>query len=178
MRCSGLRAVAIPGKFISFPAMDFSRNLPFQSKATGRNRFSALSGKFAVNRTGVFSRRAFGNREKCCSGVNFRSTLSTIRPYTPQMWRRFPLEERKRFVLHALPYWDIHRHRLAPAAHLRLSHLLESGQAEAVTGHILRCEVNRATYRYRYRTAYRSSPGTGGWQHDRLPRAPTAISTR
>ena len=89
--------------------------------------------------------------KNAAQGGDWRDTINRLRPYTPQMWRRFPLEERKRFLSHALPYWDIHRHRLAPAAHLRLSHLLESGQAEAVTGHILGCEVNKGNVSIRIR---------------------------
>ncbi|MBX4299113.1 lycopene cyclase, partial [Mycobacterium tuberculosis] len=38
--------------------------------------------------------------------------------------------ERRRFLRHALAFWDVHRHRLAPAAARRLERLLAAGQAE------------------------------------------------
>ncbi|HEV7929689.1 MAG TPA: FAD/NAD(P)-binding protein [Nitrosospira sp.] len=80
--------------------------------------------------------------KNAAQGGDWRDVINLLRPYTPQIWRQFPLEERKRFLSRALPYWDIHRHRLAPAAHLRLGRMLESGQVEAVAGYIQGCEVN------------------------------------
>jgi uncharacterized NAD(P)/FAD-binding protein YdhS len=34
-------------------------------------------------------------------------------------------------------FWDIHRHRLAPSAACRLTHLIDSDQVERMTGHVL-----------------------------------------
>jgi uncharacterized NAD(P)/FAD-binding protein YdhS len=84
-------------------------------------------------------------------GGDWRDTINLLRPYTPQIWERFPLEERKRFLSRALPYWDTHRHRIAPAAHLRLSSMLQSGQVEPVAGYIQGCEVNDGNVSIRIR---------------------------
>jgi uncharacterized NAD(P)/FAD-binding protein YdhS len=71
------------------------------------------------------------------AGDNWRDVINELRHYTPQIWQRFPLAERRRFLDRVVPYWDIHRHRLAPSAYLRLRRLLDSGQVQAIAGHVL-----------------------------------------
>jgi uncharacterized NAD(P)/FAD-binding protein YdhS len=47
------------------------------------------------------------------------------------------LPARRRFLEHARPWWDIHRHRMAPEVADRLRALIASGQVEVVPGRIL-----------------------------------------
>jgi uncharacterized NAD(P)/FAD-binding protein YdhS len=75
-------------------------------------------------------------RKNAIQGGDWRDIINLLRPYTPLIWQRLPLEERTKFLSRAVAYWDIHRHRLAPAAHLRLRSMLDSGQVEAVGGQI------------------------------------------
>ena len=75
-------------------------------------------------------------RKNAAQGGDWRDIINLLRPHTPLIWQRLPLEERKKFLSRAVAYWDIHRHRLAPAAHLRLRGMLDSGQVEAIGGHI------------------------------------------
>lgn len=49
------------------------------------------------------------------AGRDWRNAVDAIRPFTGQLWRRLPLESKRRFLRHARPWWDIHRHRMAPA---------------------------------------------------------------
>jgi uncharacterized NAD(P)/FAD-binding protein YdhS len=37
-------------------------------------------------------------------------------------------------------FWNVHRHRLAPSAHLRLERMLAAGGVEVIAGHIVACE--------------------------------------
>ncbi len=73
-------------------------------------------------------RRQAAARE--AAGGDWRDVLNELRPHTPALWRRLPLAERQRFLRQAVAFWDVHRHRLAPAAHRRLQGLLARGQAE------------------------------------------------
>ncbi len=75
-------------------------------------------------------------RKNTARGGDWRDTINALRPYTPEIWRRFSTDEQRKFLAHAAPYWDIHRHRLAPSAHLRLSGMIQSGQAEVIAGHV------------------------------------------
>ncbi|UST93987.1 FAD/NAD(P)-binding protein [Pseudomonas siliginis] len=50
-------------------------------------------------------------------GLNWRDVVAAIRPITSRLWARLPTTERKRFLRHLQPYWDVHRHRVAPQTH-------------------------------------------------------------
>ncbi|TNM48231.1 hypothetical protein FHP29_02340 [Nocardioides albidus] len=53
-------------------------------------------------------------------GVGWRAVVDGLRPLTPELWRRLPLAERRRFLdVHARE-WEIRRHRMAPEVALRV----------------------------------------------------------
>ncbi|HXC39917.1 MAG TPA: FAD/NAD(P)-binding protein, partial [Burkholderiales bacterium] len=74
------------------------------------------------------------------AGGDWRDVINELRPQLPGLWARLPAAERGRFLAHVQPYWDIHRHRLAPAAHRRLAQMLQSGQVEVIAGRVFNCE--------------------------------------
>jgi uncharacterized NAD(P)/FAD-binding protein YdhS len=74
------------------------------------------------------------------AGCDWRDVINELRPHTPAIWQRLPPAERRRFLTHLAPYWDVHRHRLAPLAHHRLHGLIERGQVEVLAGRIRSCE--------------------------------------
>jgi uncharacterized NAD(P)/FAD-binding protein YdhS len=74
--------------------------------------------------------------ENAAQGGDWRDVINALRPHTPEIWRRFSVEERQKFLSRLVPYWDIHRHRLAPAASLRLNGMLKSGQVQVIAGYI------------------------------------------
>jgi uncharacterized NAD(P)/FAD-binding protein YdhS len=47
-------------------------------------------------------------------GGDWRSVVDSIRPVAQSLWRSLATGERKRFIRHVAPRWDIHRHRVAP----------------------------------------------------------------
>ncbi|PTR17406.1 putative NAD(P)/FAD-binding protein YdhS [Nitrosospira sp. Nsp2] len=97
-------------------------------------------------------------RKNAANGGDWRDTINLLRPHTPLIWQRFPVEERKKFLSRAVAYWDIHRHRLAPAAHLRLRNMLKSGQVEAVAGQIQGYEVKGGNVSIRIRERHTGQP--------------------
>jgi uncharacterized NAD(P)/FAD-binding protein YdhS len=70
-------------------------------------------------------------------GGDWRSIVDGLRPHTQALWRAMALPARRRFLEHARPWWDIHRHRMAPEVADRLRALIASGQVEVVAGRIL-----------------------------------------
>lgn len=70
------------------------------------------------------------------TGVDWRDVISPLRPYTAEIWHRWPEAERSRFLKWLVPYWDVHRHRLAPTAHHRLQDMIERGAVEVIAGRI------------------------------------------
>lgn len=75
-------------------------------------------------------------------GGDWRDVINELRPHTPRIWQSLPQAERRRFLSHLLPYWDVHRHRLAPCAWHRLQRLLDSTQAEVLAGRICASEYH------------------------------------
>jgi uncharacterized NAD(P)/FAD-binding protein YdhS len=75
-------------------------------------------------------------RRKMAAGDDWRDVINELRAHTPAIWQRLALADRRKFLSRVLPYWDIHRHRLAPAAFLRLDQMLKSGQVEKIAGHV------------------------------------------
>lgn len=53
-------------------------------------------------------------RTAAAAEINWRSVIDALRPYTQELWRQLPEAERRRFLRHVRPWWEIHRHRMAP----------------------------------------------------------------
>ncbi len=74
--------------------------------------------------------------QRMAEGGDWRDVINSLRPHTVDIWQRLPLAERRRFLRQLVAYWDIHRHRLAPVAHLRLSQMIKSGQVETMAAYV------------------------------------------
>jgi uncharacterized NAD(P)/FAD-binding protein YdhS len=73
-------------------------------------------------------------REMNEPGANWRGVIDDVRPHTNALWKALSLEEQRRFLRHALPYWNVHRHRLAPEAAKDFADLLASGTVRVIAG--------------------------------------------
>lgn len=67
-------------------------------------------------------------------GGTWRDAVDGIRPHVRRLWRSLPQAERARFLRHAAPWWDVHRHRIPPASARRLTEALASGQLTILRG--------------------------------------------
>lgn len=62
--------------------------------------------------------------------------IDAMRPKIQEMWKHLSLKERRRFLRHVKPYWEIHRHRI-PAEHAQaLASLQECGRLEVLSATI------------------------------------------
>jgi uncharacterized NAD(P)/FAD-binding protein YdhS len=61
-------------------------------------------------------------------GGPWRAAVDSLRPHTQALWRGLSLAERRRFLRHLRPWWDVHRHRIAPPVARRIAALIESGR--------------------------------------------------
>ena len=68
--------------------------------------------------------------------TDWRGLIDGLRPHVQSLWRSWTLEERGRFLRHLRPWWDIHRHRLAPIVASKLDHLTASGNLSLAAGRI------------------------------------------
>jgi uncharacterized NAD(P)/FAD-binding protein YdhS len=75
-------------------------------------------------------------------GADWRSAVDALRPHTSALWQAMSLGQRRRFLRHAKPYWDIHRHRMAPEITERLRALVTEGRLQIVAGRVIATERN------------------------------------
>ena len=68
------------------------------------------------------------------AGSDWRAVLDGLRPHTQALWRALPEAERRRFLRHAAPLWNVHRHRIAPVAAERLAAAAARGQFRLLAG--------------------------------------------
>lgn len=66
--------------------------------------------------------------------IGWRNAVDELRPFTQGMWANASLTERARFLRHLRPWWDVHRHRLAPHVYARIDAMRERGQLHIVAG--------------------------------------------
>lgn len=66
--------------------------------------------------------------------IGWRAAVDELRPMTQDMWRAATDEQRQRFLRHARPWWDVHRHRIAPDVAARLQQLRDAGILEIAGG--------------------------------------------
>ncbi len=51
---------------------------------------------------------------------DWRAAIDGLRPTSQKIWKEFSLREKRQFLRHARPYWEVHRHR-APAQTYQLA---------------------------------------------------------
>jgi uncharacterized NAD(P)/FAD-binding protein YdhS len=69
-------------------------------------------------------------------GEPWRAAVDALRPHTQALWRGLSLAEQRRFLRHLRPWWDVHRHRIAPPVARRIAALIEAGRLELLAGRI------------------------------------------
>lgn len=84
-----------------------------------------------------FSRRLRAEiRRARGQGIDWRPVLDAVRPHSQRAWQGFSWEERARFMRHVRPFWEVHRHRIAPPVAARIEALRQSGQLRFYAGRL------------------------------------------
>jgi uncharacterized NAD(P)/FAD-binding protein YdhS len=68
--------------------------------------------------------------------LGWRGAFDSLRPHSPALWQSLDEKQQKRFLRHARPWWDVHRHRIAPEVAAVLKRLIREGRLEIVAGRI------------------------------------------
>src|SRR5512144_1772327 len=74
-------------------------------------------------------------------GFEWRGVLDGLRPHVQDLWRRLPIDERRRFLRHLRPWWEIHRHRMAPSVAAKLEAAKQRGQLVVGAARIVAIEA-------------------------------------
>ncbi|MBB3120358.1 FAD/NAD(P)-binding protein [Pseudoduganella violacea] len=98
---------------------------PAGSAVTG-TLLPAIWGQAATVRAQLHGLRQHA-RALQAAGHDWRAALAALRPHTPAIWQAWDSTQRRRFLRHVQPYWDSHRHRMAPEVAQRLQAALGSG---------------------------------------------------
>jgi uncharacterized NAD(P)/FAD-binding protein YdhS len=67
---------------------------------------------------------------------SWRAAVDAMRPHSSAIWQGFGEAEQRRFMRHARPWWDVHRHRIATEVAARLKELIGSGRLEVMAGRV------------------------------------------
>jgi uncharacterized NAD(P)/FAD-binding protein YdhS len=110
------------------------KNVP----ATARSYASALRGQI---------------KKHAQNGGDWRDVFNQIRAHTAHLWQGLPINERARFLRQLLPYWDVHRHRLAPSIGKQIEQLQQQGVIDVIAGRIelAHMQANQINLQYRDR---------------------------
>lgn len=74
-------------------------------------------------------------------GVDWRCVIDALRPHVQLLWRELSPADRHRFVRHVRPWWDTHRHRMAPPIADSVEAARRSGALKIVAGRLLGIEA-------------------------------------
>ena len=91
------------------------------------------------------------------AGGNWRDVVDGIRPFNQRIWQSWPIYARRRFLEHTKAWWEIHRHRMAPAIHARLVEAIESGALRLIAGRLLDAKPSPDGYVARIQPRRRSA---------------------
>lgn len=69
-------------------------------------------------------------------GFDWRPVLDAIRPHSQKLWQGFSWDERARFMRHVRPFWEVHRHRVAPPVAVRIEELRQAGHVNFYAGRL------------------------------------------
>lgn len=86
-------------------------------------------------------------REAAATGQPWQAVMDALRPHGQALWRSLSPADQRRFLRHAVRYWDVHRHRIAPQVHVQLQALVDSGQIRLHRGRLHAAEMAGAKVR-------------------------------
>ena len=69
--------------------------------------------------------------------VGWRAAVDSLRPHSHALWQGLDTEQQRRFLRHARPWWDVHRHRIAPQVSDTIMWMIAEGRLEIAAGRIL-----------------------------------------
>ena len=71
------------------------------------------------------------------NGGDWRAVIDSLRPYTAAIWQSLAVKEKRRFLRHVRPYWEVHRHRIAPEIGCLIGEQVDSGEIESHAGRMV-----------------------------------------
>ena len=144
-----LRAQGFDGKIV---AMSRNGLAPLAHGSTARIPWTLTTRPDDVPRT-ARAMLAWLRREAKLAeaeGVGWRSVFDAVRPFIQNLWQALDVRERAK-ALRRLSLWNVHRHRIAPAAQVVLDAWREIGRLEILWARCTSIERRLGGFTVRYR---------------------------
>jgi uncharacterized NAD(P)/FAD-binding protein YdhS len=74
--------------------------------------------------------------------VGWRAAVDSLRPHSHPLWQGLNESEQRTFLRHTRPWWDVHRHRIAPEVAATVARMIAEGRLEIVAGRIMAARKN------------------------------------
>ena len=68
--------------------------------------------------------------------IGWRAVIDAVRPHVQTLWAGLGPADKARFVRHVRPWWDSHRHRMAPPVAATIAALRAAGTLQTHAGRI------------------------------------------
>ncbi|MFL6721047.1 MAG: FAD/NAD(P)-binding protein [Sphingomonas sp.] len=104
-------------------------------------------------------RRLFRWLRKRSAEVGWRAAVDSLRPHSHPLWQSLSGDERRRFLRHARPWWDVHRHRIAPEVAATVARMIADGRLEIAAGRIVAAREVEGGIEVEYRRRGAGSAG-------------------
>ena len=73
---------------------------------------------------------------------NWRPAVDGVRPRANALWQGLTAADQRRFLRHLRPYWDAHRHRMAPQIAQSIHELMRAGLLNCYAGRVGKLELS------------------------------------
>jgi len=85
--------------------------------------------------------------------IGWRSAVHELRSVTARLWAGAGLDERRRFLRHLRPWWDVHRHKIAPTVGATIEAMQADARLMVAAGKLVSIEAEggQAAVRFRAR---------------------------
>jgi uncharacterized NAD(P)/FAD-binding protein YdhS len=74
--------------------------------------------------------------------IGWRAAVDSLRPHSHPLWQSLNEDQQRRFMRHARPWWDVHRHRIAPEVGATVARMIAEERLEIVAGRLVSAQDN------------------------------------
>jgi uncharacterized NAD(P)/FAD-binding protein YdhS len=131
----------VPRRHATVP-MHTSKHAPFPTSVLALTRFLRQETKRAV-----------------AEGGGWQPIIDELRPFTMDVWQVMTPQDRARFLRHARPWWDVHRHRMAAEVADRIDAARANGQLRIAAGRVRDYAVKNGRVQVAYKPRGRDRLG-------------------
>ena len=93
-------------------------------------------------------------------GSGWQPVIDELRPFMVDVWQTMKLADRRRFLRHLRPWWDVHRHRMAAQVADRIDAARATGQFRVLVGRVRDYAIKDGIVEVHYRPRGRDALAT------------------